>query len=127
MMEGYEVKIAESSKELSARDRISFKNFDEMIPLDETINDETPNLMIDVSGYVVVSVHNEKSDNVDYEKYIIVDKTGQRYITGSRPFFSSFMEIWDEMKDENEDWGIKVYKRESNNYKGKQFLTCSIF
>lgn len=125
-MTGYEVKIIESSKELSARERISLKNFDEMIALDDAVNAETPRLMIDVSGYVVVSVHNEKSDNVDYNKFIIIDKDGQRYITGSKPFFSSFMEIWDEMLGENEDWGITVYKRESNNYKGKEFLTCTI-
>ena len=97
-----------------------------MIALDEAINEETPKLMIDVAGYVVASVHNEKSDNVDYEKFIIIDKDGQRYITGSHPFFSSFKEIWDEMKNENEDWAITAYKRESNNYKGKEFLTCTI-
>lgn len=125
-MTGYEVKIIKSSKELSARERISLKNFDEMIALDEAVNAETPRLMIDVSGYVVASVHNEKSDNVDYNKFIIIDKDGQRYITGSNPFFSSFMEIWDEMDGENDDWGITVYKRESNNYKGKEFLTCTI-
>lgn len=125
-MTGYEVKIIESSKELSARERISLKNFDEMIALDEAVNAETPRLMIDVSGYVVASVHNEKSDNVNYNKFIIIDKDGQRYITGSNPFFSTFMEIWDEMCGENEDWGITVYKRESNNYKGKEFLTCTI-
>lgn len=125
-MTGYEVKIIDSSKELSARERISLKNFDEMIALDEEVNAEKPKLLIDVSDYVVASVHNEKSDNVDYEKYIIIDKGGQRYITGSQPFFSSFKEIWDEMEGENEDWGIAVYKRESNNYKGKEFLTCTI-
>lgn len=125
-MTGYEVKIIESSKELSARERISLKNFDEMIALDEAVNGETPRLMIDVSGYVVACVHNEKSDNIDYNKFIIIDKDGQRYITGSKPFFSSFKEIWDEMAGENEAWGITVYKRESNNYKGKEFLTCTI-
>ena len=125
-MTGYEVKIIESSKELSARERISLKNFDEMIALDEAVNTETPRLMIDVSGYVVASVHNEKSDNVNYNKFIIIDKDGQRYITGSNPFFSAFKEIWDEMDGENEDWGITDYKRESNNYKGKEFLTCTI-
>lgn len=125
-MTGYEVKIIESSKELTARERISLKNFDEMVALDEAVNSETPKITIDVSGYVVASVHNEKSDNVDYEKFIIIDKDGQRYITGSQPFFSSFKEIWDEMKGENEDWAVTVYKRESNNYKGKSFLTCTI-
>ena len=125
-MTGYEVKIIESSKDLTARERISLKNFDEMVALDEVVNSETPKITIAVSGYVVAGVHNEMSDNVDYEKFIILGKDGQRYITGSQPFFSSFMEIWDEMKGENDDWGITVYKRESKNYKGKSFLTCTI-
>jgi hypothetical protein len=125
-MTGYDVKIIDSSKELTARERIAFKNFDDAIQLDSAVTPESPRLLIDVEGYVVASVHNDKSDNVDYEKYIIIDKEGQRYITGSQPFFSSFKEIWDEMYEENEPWSIAVYKRESNNYKGKQFLTCTI-
>lgn len=125
-MTGYEVKITESSKELSARERIALKNFDEMVALDEAVNAESPRLMIDVESYAVADVHNEKSDNVNYRKYIIIDKTGQKYITGSEPFFASFKEIWDEMAGETEEWSLIVYKRESNNYKGKSFLTCTI-
>lgn len=125
-MKGYEVKIIDASKELSARERIILKNFDNMIQLDDVITEDSPRLQIDIDGYAVAEVHNEKSDNVDYEKFIIFGRDGQKYITGSQPFFSSFKEIWDEMKDENEDWAIIVYKLESNNYKGKEFLTCTI-
>lgn len=125
-MKGYEVKIIDASKELSARERIALKNFDDMVQLDDAITADSPRLHIDVDGYAVAEVHNEKSDNVDYEKFIIFGKDGQKYITGSKPFFSSFKEIWDEMEGENEDWAIIAYKRESNNYKGKEFLTCTI-
>lgn len=125
-MTGYEVKITESSKELTARERIALKNFDEMVALDEAVNAESPRLMIDVESYAVADVHNEKSDNVNYRKYILTDKTGQKYTTGSEPFFTSFKEIWDEMTGEPEEWSLIVYKRESNNYKGKAFLTCTI-
>lgn len=125
-MKGYEVKIIDASKELSARERIMLKNFDSMIQLDDCITEDSPRLQIDIDGYAVAEVHNEKSDNVDYEKFIILGKDGQKYITGSHPFFSSFKEIWDEMKDENEGWAIIAYKLESNNYKGKEFLTCTI-
>lgn len=125
-MTGYEVKITESSKELTARERIALKNFDEMVALDEAVNAENQRLMIDVEAYAIADVHNEKSDNVNYRKYIIIDKTGQKYITSSEPFFTSFKEIWDEMTGESEEWSLIVYKRESNNYKGKSFLTCTI-
>ena len=97
-----------------------------MVQLDDAITADSPRFHIDVDGYAVAKVHNEKSDNVDYEKFIILGKDGKKYITGSQPFFSSFKEIWDEMEGENEDWAIIAYKRESNNYKGKEFLTCTI-
>lgn len=125
-MTGYEVKIVDSSMELSARDKISLKNFDNAIALDDAVNDENPRLLIEFDNYVVAQVHNEKSDNKDYKKYIIIAKDGTRYITGSEPFFTTFMEIYEEMKDDGEDFSLIVYKRESNNYKGKSFLTCTI-
>ena len=125
-MTGYEVKITESSKEFTARERIALKNFDDMVAIDEAVNAENPRLMIDVEAYAIADVHNEKSDNVNYRKYILIDKTGQKYITSSEPLFTSFKEIWDEMTGEPEEWSLTVYKRESNNYKGKSFLTCTI-
>lgn len=125
-MTGYEVKIVDSSMELSARDKISLKNFDNAIALDEAVNDENPRLLIEFDNYAVAQVHNEKSDNKDYKKYIIIAKDGTRYTTGSEPFFTSFMEIYEEMQDDGEDFSVIVYKKESNNYKGKSFLTCTI-
>ena len=73
-----------------------------------------------------LSIHNEKSDNVDYENYVIIDKNGDKYVTGSASFWSSFMDIYNEMQGEEEAWSIKAYKLDSKNYKGKKFLTCSI-
>ena len=124
-MEGYKVTIKESSKELTARERIMFKDTTNAVKLDEAANGEE-RLIITPAAYVILNIHNEKSDNVDYENYIIVDKDGNKYVTGSGSFISAFMEIWEEMKDEDEEYSIEVYKMDSKNYKGKQFLTCSI-
>ena len=95
------------------------------IKLDEAITDETP-LVISPAAYAVLAIHNEKSDNPDYENYVIIDRGGTKFVTGSPSFWSSFCEIWEEMKNESEEYSIEVYKRDSKNYKGKQFLTCSI-
>lgn len=124
-MAGYNVTIKEVSKELTARERIMLKDTTNAIKLDEAANGETP-LVITPAAFAVLSIHNEKSDNVDYENYIIMDTTGTKFVTGSPSFWTSFMEIWEEMKDEDEEYSIEVYKRDSKNYKGKQFLTCSI-
>lgn len=126
-MPGYSVKIVETSKELTARERVKLKATDDCASLDEATKDGA--LLITVDGFAVLEVHNEKSDNKDYTKYILMDKDGTRYITGSNPLWTSFMDIYDEIAGEDleaEPLQICVYQRESKNYKGKAFLTCSI-
>lgn len=123
-MEGYKVTIKEVSKEMTARERILFKDTSNAIKLDEAANGDVP-LVITPADYAVLSVHNAKSENPDYEQYIIIDSEGNKFVTGSPSFWQSFKDIWDEMAGEGE-YSISVYKMDSKNYKGKQFLTCSI-
>lgn len=124
-MEGFKTSIKEVSKDLTARERIMLKDTSNAVKLDEAANGETP-LVITPVVYAVLDIHNEKSDNKDYENYIIVDANGTKYVTGSPSFWTSFMEIWTEMADEEETYSLEVYKKDSKNYKGKKFLTCSI-
>ena len=124
-MTGYSVRIAEVSRELSAKERIKLKDTSDAIKLDTACEEEA--IIIEPVDYAVLAIHNEKSDNVDYENYVIIDKNGDKYVTGSASFWSSFIDIYDEMQGEDEAWSIKAYKLDSKNYKGKKFLTCSIF
>lgn len=124
-MTGYSVTIKEVSKELTPRERIMLKDTSNAIKFDEVLTDDTPFVITPVA-YAVLEVHNEKSkDNKDYEQYIILTEDGEKYVTGSSSFWTSFIEIWKEMRGE-EQYSIEVYKKDSKNYKGKQFLTCSI-
>lgn len=123
-MTGYSVEIKEASMELTAKDRIKLKDTSNAIKLDVATEDDK--LVIVPKAYAVLSIHNEKSDNVDYENYIIEDEQGNKYVTGSEAFWSTFMDIWNEMSSESEPWELEIYKLDSKNYKGKKFLTCSI-
>lgn len=123
-MTGYSVEIKESSKELSAKERIMLKDTSDAVKLDLACDEEA--VIITPDSFAVLGIHNEKSDNKDYDSYILQDKNGEKYVTGSPSFWDSFMDIYNEMKEETEKWSIKVYKLDSKNYKGKQFLTCSI-
>lgn len=123
-MTGYTVAIKESSRELTAIQRIAMKNTSDAFKLDIVCDENA--VVITPVDYAVLSIHNEKSDNVDYENYVIIDKSGDRYVTGSASFWNSFKDIYDEMLGEDEEWSIKAYKLDSKNYKGKKFLTCSI-
>jgi len=123
-MKNYKVEIKESSKELSARERISLKDTTNAIKLDEALAEDS--VIITPVDYAILGIHNEKAEDKDYENYIIVDKSGTKYVTGSSSFWSSFIEIYEEMKGEDEEYSILAYRVESKNYKGKYFLTCSI-
>nr|DAM70569.1 MAG TPA: ssDNA binding protein [Caudoviricetes sp.] len=123
-MTGYSVKIQYCSKELTARDRVAIKDTTNAISLDEAT--QSSNVIIDIDYYAKLVVHNEHSEDKEYEKYIIVAKDGTKYVTGSTSFLTAMEEIVDEMADSGEDFQIVVYRMPSKNYKGKEFLTCSI-
>lgn len=126
-MEGYSVKIRETSKELSAKERIAIKDTSNAISIDEITATEG-SIVIQYDFHVILDVHNEKSDNKDYTKIVVVDKGGTKYVTGSESFRTALTDIVDEMVDagEGDNITIQVYRKDSKNYKGKQFITASI-
>lgn len=123
-MEGYSVKIRETSRELTAKERVMLKDTSDAVKLD-VVTTEAP-VLIDVDMYAILDIHNEKSDNKDYVICLVVDKDGTKYVTGSDSFWSSFMDIYTEMLSSDEPYKIKAYKLPSKNRQGKDFITCSI-
>ena len=121
----YKVEIIDSSKELTARDKIKLKDTAECISLDQASR-ENPDLVIPVDGFVVLQVHNEqaKSGDPDYEQLVILSGY-DRYITGSGSFRSSFLDIYKEMAGDPDPWSIKVVRRASRNYSG-DFLKATL-
>lgn len=120
----YSVEIKYSSKELTARERIQIKDTTDTIKLDEATQLEA--VMIEPLWYAVLSIHNDKAEDADYETYIVVDRNGQRYKTGSQSFWSAFTNIAMELDGDAEPWMIKVYRMPSKNRAGKDFITCSL-
>lgn len=127
-MEGYSVKIREASRELTAKEKIALKDYSNATPLDTAL-DEVDVLTISPIAYVILDVHNEKSkQDKDYVKYVLIDTSGNKFVTGSESFFTSFMDIFDTMANEapGEEYAIDVLKKPSQNYKGKSFITCAL-
>lgn len=125
-MEGYKAVVARASKELSAKEKIMLKDMSDAVKLDDAVKEQA--IVIKPEFYAIINVHNEKSDTKDYTKIVIVDgESGIKYTTGSMPFITTFEDIMEEMEDAGEtDFSLKVYAKESKNYKGKYFITCSI-
>ena len=126
-MKQYEVTIRESSKELTPKERIKIKDLSNSQNLDAlTQNEES--VVINYAYHVILDIHNEKSkDRPDYQNIVVVDKDGNKFNTGSNSFITALEEIIDEMADAGEeDIEIEVYRKPSKNYKGKDFITCSV-
>lgn len=125
----FNVEIIDKSREINAREILSFKDYSNAIALDTALSDDTDSLIITPTDYVILKVHNEHSKNdKDYKKYLIIDNAGKKYVTGSESFFKAFKDIYDTMKQAapGEEYSIEVYKKPSKNYQGKHFLSCSI-
>ena len=126
-MKGYEVNIVSASKELSPKEKIKLKDLSNSINLDNATQ-EQGKVVIDYDYHVILEIHNEKSkDRKDYQNVVVVDKDGTKYNTGSESFLTTLEDITGEMLSAGEeDFSIEVYRKDSKNYKGKQFITCSV-
>lgn len=126
-MKGYEVNIVGSTKELSPKEKIKLKDLSNSINLDNATQEEGK-VVINYDYHVILEIHNEKSkDRKDYQNVVVVDKDGTKYNTGSESFLTTLEDITGEMLSAGEeDFSIEVYRKDSKNYKGKQFITCSV-
>ena len=124
----YEVKLIEASRELTARDKIRYKNFSAAVALDTLVVDDKESFSFTPIGYAIFEVHNERAENTDYSLYIIEDASGNLYKTGSLSFFGRFKDIFDEMTKESPDeqFSVSVIKRPSARFKGKYILLAQL-
>ena len=125
----YLATITEASRDFSAKEKVMFKdlgNATQMVDFAKSALEQGGKAVIDVADYAVISIHNEATEDVDYTNYLLIDKNGNKYYTGSQSFWNSFMNIYMEMKDSDEEWGIELNLLPSKNYKGKEILTCSL-
>lgn len=125
----YKAKVCESSRELTAKEKIMLKDTSNAFSLDELTQEAQFNnekLILNIDYYVTIDVHNDKADDKEYQQFILVDKEGKKYYTGSTSFINNFIDIFEELTEAGEEVTIEIYRKESKNYKGKEFITCSV-
>lgn len=123
----YKATIVYTNKELTGKQKIMLKDTTSAIRLDEATQEAAVFIKPDL--FAQLHIENDNSESGEYENFIFIDKeTGEKYVTGSSSLWRSFMDIVEEMEDagDDEEWAIKIYRVPSKNYKGKDFLTCSI-
>ena len=124
-MSEFKVEVIKSSRELTAREKIQLKDTATCISLDR-LSREQPDAVIGVAGYVVLAIHNERAKgDTDYEQLVVLSTDGNKYITGSNAFRTSFLDIWEERANDPEPGGIRVIRKQSNNFAG-EFLKAAL-
>ena len=130
MRTDYNTQIISSSRELTAKERITLKDFNDCTGLDTVVTNDN-GVIIDPNVIVEVQVHNERAkDDKDYTTIIILDNDGTKYSTSSNSLRDSIAVIMEELKnlsdEDKADLKIKVFKKPSKNYQGKYFLTATV-
>lgn len=123
----FSASIISASRDLTVQEKIKLKDTRDAVSLEKISRDGA--VIINVTGYAILAIHNEKSEDKDYKQYLLIGTDGTKYVTGSEAFFNSFVDIWMELAElempEN-GWDIKVYQLPSKNYKDRNFVTCSL-
>lgn len=122
----YSCKFKWSYEEIDKREIVRLKSgLDDAIRVDEIVS-QNGHLDIHPVNVITFSIHNEKvkqGDNTDYDKYLIYDGDNF-YSTSSTPLVESMMDIMDDMSDFDDNYTVRVYKKQGKNING--FLTCKL-
>ena len=110
-------------KELTKKEKAMLKDLTDCTVLGTEVETSGCDIIIHPEFYAVLSIHNDSLSEPDYEAYVIVDRDGTKYQTGSDSFITSFRDIMSDMADEDpETWAIKATLKPSKNRTGKSFL-----
>ena len=120
----YKAVVAETSGQLTAKQKLQISDTTGATQLIQVTAEN--DIILKPAAWAVIDIHNEKSDDVDYKNYVIIDTEGKAYVTGSTTFWESFVNIYDTMSGTDEDYEVRIFQKPSKNYNGKAFLTCSV-
>lgn len=131
MERSYQATVLECSEELDVVGRIQFKDFADALRISKVMKDNQVRVLEigEVVRWGRIKVHNESNkSNPDYEVFRFDTADGESYVTSSESAWRSFMEIRDELLDEEESELNRPYrfvKRDSKN-QAEGFLLCQL-
>lgn len=127
------VNIIESSRPFSKKEELAIKmGSNAALKLDQLTKDGAE-IKFSPEAWAILEI--ERENDAPFNQYIVIDKEGRIYSTGSASFWDSFRNIYDEMKTalmtgaadpEDDYYEIRVFQLPSKKYTGKSFITCAI-
>ena len=119
--------ITESLVNLTKKDLLQLKDLSDAVKLDQATQEALSGSYIiqDVKNIVSLNLVSDDPQNPqEYSKTVVIDGEGNRFVTGSDSFARRAWEIAREM--DGETFELKVYRRPSKTYAGREFLSCSV-
>lgn len=119
--------ITESLVNLTKKDLLQLKDLSDAVKLDQATQEAANGSVIinNVKNIVSLNLVSDDPQNPqEYSKTVVIDGDGIRFVTGSDSFARRAWEIAREM--DGDEFGLKVYRRPSKNYAGREFLSCSV-
>ena len=122
----YKSTVTDSFKTLSVKEKLGVKDLRDAISLNAETT-ENPVFMTPVN-WVSLHIVNDQAEEPEYDRYVFVDASGDKYFTGSQGLFETVCEIMQEMSENapEEEYQVKIYQLPSRKRSGKNYLTASI-
>ena len=127
----YKAEVTYSTRELTAREKIKFKDTTSAIALDDVVTVDKP-IELTIDTVVKISVENgaiKGDDGMDKEYDVLVFTTdiGDVYKTSSPSFETSIIDIFNELQELNDTdpVTVRIFKKPSKNFNG-EFISCSL-
>lgn len=122
----YQAKVvAVIGKELTKKEMFSVSRFSRCKDVASLLSEQEV-IVKEVQTVAIVEVHNEKSENTDYKKMVVIGSDGSRYVTGSETAMREMMDIMDYMAEYDEAFDVQFVTRPSNNFKDRDFITVEL-
>ena len=121
----FNVIVTNTMKTLSKKDQLQLKDLSDAIKLDQATQEKGTVIIEEVVNMVSLKLVSDDPQNPqEYSKTVITDAEGNRFVTGSESFSRRAWDIAEDM--DGEPFGLKVYRRPSKNFAGREFLSCSV-
>lgn len=127
----YKAEVTYSTRELTAREKIKFKDTTSAIALDDVVTVDKP-IELTIDTVVKISVENgaikgDDGNDKEYDVLVFTTDTGDVYKTSSPSFETSIIDIFDELQELNDTdpVTVRIFKKPSKNFNG-EFIICSL-
>lgn len=117
--------VAESSKELSGRERVMFIQGSSTINKLRDLTNGGNEVIFKPADYAIINKEDPDAPDKNSNTLVIIDDAGNMYSTGSKSAIESFKAIFEAMKGE-EPYEVKFLQVSSRQNPGQMYLSCEL-